>query len=66
MAAVSLLTRKYNQYYAARPVLTTMITNAVRATPLHEHNTMAIASRCRAITASDAATSASDPTYIQT
>ncbi|EOA82228.1 hypothetical protein ACJQWK_05548 [Exserohilum turcicum] len=29
MAAVSLLTRKYNQYYAARPVLTTMITNAV-------------------------------------
>ena len=31
MAAVSLLTRKYNQYYAARPVLTTMITNAVCA-----------------------------------
>jgi len=30
MAAVSMLTRKYNQYYAARPVLTTMITNAVR------------------------------------
>jgi len=29
MAAVSMLTRKYNQYYAARPVLTTMITNAV-------------------------------------
>jgi len=26
---VSVLTRKFNQYYAARPVLTTMITNAV-------------------------------------
>ncbi|KAH7397064.1 hypothetical protein BKA66DRAFT_231709 [Pyrenochaeta sp. MPI-SDFR-AT-0127] len=29
MAAVSLLARKYNSYYAQRPVLTTMITNAV-------------------------------------
>ncbi|KAK7193539.1 Mpv17/PMP22 family protein (vacuolar membrane protein) [Paraphaeosphaeria sporulosa] len=29
MAAVSLLTRKFNSYYAQRPVLTTMITNAV-------------------------------------
>jgi hypothetical protein len=29
MAAVSLLTRKFNSYYAKRPVLTTMITNAV-------------------------------------
>jgi len=29
MAAVSLLTRKFNSYYASRPVLTTMITNAV-------------------------------------
>jgi len=29
MAAVSLLARKYNSYYASRPVLTTMITNAV-------------------------------------
>jgi len=29
MAAVSLLVRKYNGYYAQRPVLTTMITNAV-------------------------------------
>lgn len=29
MAAVSLLTRKFNTYYARRPVLTTMITNAV-------------------------------------
>ncbi|KAF2746396.1 hypothetical protein M011DRAFT_445152 [Sporormia fimetaria CBS 119925] len=30
MAAVSFLTRKFNSYYAKRPVLTTMITNAVR------------------------------------
>ncbi|KAF2108550.1 hypothetical protein BDV96DRAFT_261631 [Lophiotrema nucula] len=29
MAAVSLLTRKFNSYYAQRPVLTTMITNAI-------------------------------------
>ncbi|KAF2199922.1 hypothetical protein GQ43DRAFT_375095 [Delitschia confertaspora ATCC 74209] len=29
MAAVSLLTRKFNSYYARRPVLTTMITNAI-------------------------------------
>ncbi|KAF2088910.1 hypothetical protein K490DRAFT_38896 [Saccharata proteae CBS 121410] len=29
MAVVSLLTRKFNTYYANRPVLTTMITNAV-------------------------------------
>lgn len=29
MAAVSILTRKFNSYYASRPVLTTMITNAV-------------------------------------
>ncbi|KAJ4367308.1 hypothetical protein N0V83_006889 [Neocucurbitaria cava] len=29
MAAVSLLARKYNSYYAQRPVLTTMITNSV-------------------------------------
>lgn len=29
MAAVSLLTRKFNAYYARRPVLTTMITNAI-------------------------------------
>lgn len=29
MAAVSLLTRKFNSYYAKRPVLTTMITNAI-------------------------------------
>lgn len=29
MAAVSLLTRKFNTYYAQRPVLTTMITNAI-------------------------------------
>ena len=28
--AVSLIARKYNGYYAKRPVLTTMITNAVR------------------------------------
>ena len=28
--AVSLIARKYNGYYAQRPVLTTMITNAVR------------------------------------
>lgn len=27
--AVSLIARKYNSYYAQRPVLTTMITNAV-------------------------------------
>jgi hypothetical protein len=27
---VSLLVRKFNAYYAARPLLTTMITNAVR------------------------------------
>ena len=36
--AVSLIARKYNGYYAQRPVLTTMITNAVRvlaATTLH-------------------------------
>ncbi|OCK85915.1 hypothetical protein K432DRAFT_377160 [Lepidopterella palustris CBS 459.81] len=29
MAVVSILTRKFNSYYASRPVLTTMITNAV-------------------------------------
>lgn len=29
MAIVSILTRRFNSYYAARPVLTTMITNAV-------------------------------------
>jgi hypothetical protein len=29
MAAVSILTRKFNSYYAKRPVLTTMITNAI-------------------------------------
>ncbi|ORX91974.1 TRAPP trafficking subunit Trs65-domain-containing protein, partial [Clohesyomyces aquaticus] len=29
MAAVSLLIRKFNSYYASRPVLTTMITNAI-------------------------------------
>jgi hypothetical protein len=29
MAAVSLLTRKFNSYYSKRPVLTTMITNAI-------------------------------------
>ncbi|KAJ9668522.1 hypothetical protein H2201_001163 [Coniosporium apollinis] len=29
MAAVSILTRKFNSYYASKPVLTTMITNAV-------------------------------------
>jgi len=29
MAVVSILTRRFNSYYAARPVLTTMITNAV-------------------------------------
>ncbi|KAF2401219.1 hypothetical protein EJ06DRAFT_542607 [Trichodelitschia bisporula] len=29
MAAVSILTRKFNSYYASRPVLTTMITNAI-------------------------------------
>lgn len=29
MALISLLTRKFNTYYAARPVLTTMITNAI-------------------------------------
>jgi len=29
MAAVSILTRRFNAYYASRPVLTTMITNAV-------------------------------------
>jgi len=27
---VSILVRKFNAYYAARPVLTTMIVNAVR------------------------------------
>jgi len=29
MAVVSILTRKFNSYYASKPVLTTMITNAV-------------------------------------
>lgn len=29
MAVVSILTRKFNSYYASRPVLTTMITNSV-------------------------------------
>jgi hypothetical protein len=29
MTMVSLLVRKFNAYYAARPLLTTMITNAV-------------------------------------
>jgi len=29
MAFISILTRRYNSYYAARPVLTTMITNAI-------------------------------------
>ncbi|KAF2460812.1 TRAPP trafficking subunit Trs65-domain-containing protein [Lineolata rhizophorae] len=29
MAVVSILTRRFNNYYASRPVLTTMITNAV-------------------------------------
>jgi hypothetical protein len=58
MAAVSLLTRKYNQYYAARPVLTTMITNAVRALlyPLrnvHAHYELCVA-RNRRIVSRDA------------
>ncbi|CAI6242311.1 unnamed protein product [Periconia digitata] len=44
MAAVSLLTRKFNSYYASRPVLTTMITNAVRQT-LSSQTTALFASR---------------------
>lgn len=31
---VSLLVRKFNAYYAARPLLTTMITNAVHIPPI--------------------------------
>jgi len=32
---VSILVRKFNAYYANRPVFTTMVTNAVRSDDLH-------------------------------
>jgi hypothetical protein len=40
---VSILVRKFNAYYANRPILTTMITNAVRL-PLYHHACRAAAS----------------------
>ena len=37
---VSILVRKFNAYYANRPILTTMITNAVRFPPFNTHHTL--------------------------